>query len=81
MADRLLPAVGVEVSAAGVGTWYAERSLIAAWVIDEADRDLAPRLAEQGLRVSVTDTIMVDDDASERLAGIALDAALSGDPA
>jgi LPPG:FO 2-phospho-L-lactate transferase len=80
MADRLLPAAGVEVSAAGVGSWYSEQGLIAAWVIDDADRDLAPRLVVQGLRVSVTDTIMVDDVASERLARVALDAALSGDP-
>jgi len=78
MADRLLPVAGVEVSAAGVGTYYADRGLIGAWVIDEADRALAPRLERAGLRVSVTDTIMVDDAASERLAAATVRAALAG---
>jgi LPPG:FO 2-phospho-L-lactate transferase len=78
MADRLLPAVGVEVSAAGVGSYYAGRGLIGAWVIDEVDRDLAPRVEHAGVRVSVTDTIMVDDAAAERLAGVTIRAALAG---
>jgi LPPG:FO 2-phospho-L-lactate transferase len=76
MADRLLPAVGVEVSAAGVADHYARRGLLSGWVIDEADRDLADRIGAMGLRVSVADTIMVDDAASERLARVALEAAL-----
>jgi LPPG:FO 2-phospho-L-lactate transferase len=78
MADRLLPMAGVEVSAAGVGAYYAERGLIGAWVIDETDRALASRVAQAGVRVSVTDTIMVDDAASERLARVAIRAALAG---
>jgi LPPG:FO 2-phospho-L-lactate transferase len=81
MADRLLPAAGVEVSAAGVAAYYAGRGLIGAWIIDETDRDLLPRVRSVGVRASVTDTIMVDDDASERLARVALDAALAERPA
>ena len=78
MADRLLPVAGVEVSAAGVGASYAERGLIGAWVIDETDGTLAPRLEQAGVRVSVTDTIMVDDAASARLAAATVRAAMAG---
>jgi LPPG:FO 2-phospho-L-lactate transferase len=78
MADRLLPVAGVEVSAAGVGAYYAERGLIGAWVIDEADRSLAPRVEQVGVRVSVADTIMVDDAVAERLARATVQAALAG---
>lgn len=80
MADRLLPVAGVEVSAAGVAAYYASRELIGAWVIDETDRDLAPRVRGAGVRVLVTDTIMVDDDASERLAEATVKAAVGSDP-
>jgi LPPG:FO 2-phospho-L-lactate transferase len=78
MADKLLPAVGVEVSAAGVAAYYARRELIGAWVMDQVDGPLAGRVESLGLRVSVADTIMVDDEASEALARIALEAALGG---
>ncbi|GIU99197.1 MAG: 2-phospho-L-lactate transferase [Actinomycetota bacterium] len=71
MADKLLPAVGAEVSAVGVAACY--RGLLGALVIDEADRDLAPRIEAMGVRVGVTDTIMSDDVAAERLARFALD--------
>jgi LPPG:FO 2-phospho-L-lactate transferase len=77
MADRLLPAVGVEVSAAGVAGRYAA-TVISAWVLDQVDADLRPHVERMGLRVAVTDTIMSDDDASERLARAAL--ALALDP-
>ena len=75
MADRLLPAAGVEVSAAGVGGRY--RDLLGAWVIDERDRDLLPRIEALGIRAVVTDTIMRDDAASERLARTALSTVLA----
>jgi LPPG:FO 2-phospho-L-lactate transferase len=71
MADKLMPAVGLEVSAAGVAEAYQD--LLSGWVIDEQDRDLAPRISALGQRVSVLDTIMVDDDAAERVARAALE--------
>jgi LPPG:FO 2-phospho-L-lactate transferase len=71
MADRLMPAVGVEVTAAGAADAY--RGLLGAWVIDETDRHLAPRIEASGVRVGATDTIMRDDTAAERLARFALD--------
>jgi LPPG:FO 2-phospho-L-lactate transferase len=75
MADRLMPAIGLEVTAAGAAAAY--EGLIVGWVIDERDRDLAARLEAGGLRVAVTDTIMTDDDRAESLARVALDLALA----
>ena len=71
MADKLMPAAGLEVSAAGVAAAYAD--LLGAWVIDDRDGALAPRIESFGLRVQVTDTIMTDDDAAERVARCALE--------
>jgi LPPG:FO 2-phospho-L-lactate transferase len=71
MADKLMPAVGLEVTAAGVAQAYSD--LISGWVMDEKDRELAPRIRALGQRVSVVDTIMVDDDAAERVARAALE--------
>jgi LPPG:FO 2-phospho-L-lactate transferase len=76
MADRLLPVAGVEVSAAGVASYY--RDLLGGWVIDAVDAGLAPAVEALGVRVAVTDTIMVDDEAAERLGRVALDLAMGG---
>ena len=70
MADRLMPAMGLEVTAAGVAAAYAD--LLGGWVIDQRDASLAARIEALGLRVAVTDTIMVDDGAAERIARTAL---------
>ncbi|MGH2740472.1 MAG: 2-phospho-L-lactate transferase CofD family protein, partial [Actinomycetota bacterium] len=73
MADRLMPVVGLEVSAFGAAAAY--RELLGAWVIDGRDDSLIPRIeAALGVRVAVTDTIMVDDRAAETLARVTLDA-------
>ena len=71
MADRLLPVVGVPLSAAGVAEHY--RELIAAWVVDDVDAAMAPTIERSGLLVGLTDSIMVDDDAAERVARTAID--------
>ena len=71
MADKLMPSVGMEVSAAGVARAYAD--LLGAWVIDETDRRLAPGISrELTIPVQVTDTVMRDDDAAEALARVTL---------
>jgi LPPG:FO 2-phospho-L-lactate transferase len=75
MADRLLPAIGVEVSAAGVAEHYVD--LICGWVVDRADVAEAERIAALGVRVAVTDSIMTDDDAAESLARVALETAIA----
>jgi LPPG:FO 2-phospho-L-lactate transferase len=70
MADKLLPVAGVEVSAAGVAELY--RPHLAAWVIDRADRALAPRIEAMGIRVAVSNTIMDSDHTAETVARAAL---------
>jgi LPPG:FO 2-phospho-L-lactate transferase len=73
MADRLMPVVGLEVSAAGAARAYD--GLLDAWVIDEADAGLAERVRrETAARVTVTDTVMRDDEIAERVARAALSA-------
>jgi LPPG:FO 2-phospho-L-lactate transferase len=71
MADRLMPAVGIEVSAVGVARHY--RELLCAWVIDEVDAALRPSVEQLGLRCAVTDTIMTGDDRAEAVARRALE--------
>jgi LPPG:FO 2-phospho-L-lactate transferase len=78
MADRLLPVAGVDVSAAGVAGYYAGRGLIGSWVIDRVDAGQASAARALGLRVAITDTMMVDDEAAERVARVALELALRG---
>lgn len=76
MADKLLPAVGVEVSAAGAASFY--RGLSRGWIIDEVDRSLAGAIERQGFDVVVTPTLMVDDAAAEVVARAVLRLALGG---
>jgi LPPG:FO 2-phospho-L-lactate transferase len=71
MADRVMPAAGLEVSALGAAE--AHRAILGAWVIDEADRDLASKIEEGvGVRVGVTESVMHDDAAAAALAHVAL---------
>lgn len=59
MADRLMPAVGIDVSATGVATHY--RDLLAGWLVDVVDTAAVPAIQELGMRCAAVDTIMVDD--------------------
>jgi LPPG:FO 2-phospho-L-lactate transferase len=70
MADKLMPAIGLEVTAAGAASAY--EGLLSAWVVDEADRGLTGAIEASGVRVAVTDSIMRDDAAAEALARVAL---------
>ncbi len=70
-ADRMLASLGEESSALGVARHYL--GLIDAIVIDDRDAELAPAIKDLGIGVVVTDTIMVDDAARARLAGVVLD--------
>jgi LPPG:FO 2-phospho-L-lactate transferase len=70
MADKLMPAAGIEVTAAGVAEHY--RDLLSAWLLDDIDRDLVPRVESLGIRCAATDTIMVDDERAEAVARAAL---------
>ncbi len=74
MADKLMPVAGLEVSAAGAARAY--RDLLTGWVIDERDRDAARAIGDElGVRVSVGDTVMVDDDVAAAVARMAIDLA------
>lgn len=76
MADKLLPAVGVAISATGVASHY--RSIVSGFVIDDVDASERPAIEALGLRVSVTDSVMADDLAAERVAREALTLASVG---
>lgn len=73
MADKLMPLLGVEVTATGAATCF--EGLLKGWIIDERDRALAPDIESLGLAVGVTDTIMPEDDdaPAAALARFALD--------
>lgn len=72
MADRLMPVVGLEVTAVGAGRAYD--GLLHGWVMDRQDGALADRARrELGVPIAVTDTVMADDVIAERLARTALD--------
>jgi LPPG:FO 2-phospho-L-lactate transferase len=66
MADRLLPAVGAEVSARGVAALYAD--ILDGFVIDTVDAATAEDVERLGIKVAVTHTLM---HAPEDAAGLA----------
>lgn len=74
MADRLLPAVGTDISALGVATLY--RDFLDGWVIDEADAGAAPDIMALVSDVVVTNTMMRTVDVSEAIARTAVDLGL-----
>ncbi len=71
MADKLMPAVGIDVSATGVAASY--RDLLAAWLVDDVDERAIPEVEGLGMRCAATDTIMVDDERAEAVARAALE--------
>ena len=75
-ADRILASLGHEATAVGVARQY--RDLIDLFVIDKLDASLEPAIQALGLDVLVADTIMSDDAARARVAGVVLDAIRSG---
>lgn len=70
MADRLLGAVGAEVSALGVARLY--RDWLHGWVIDDRDAELEPAVTDLGIAVEVTDTLMDDVEVATALAATTL---------
>lgn len=73
MADRLLPAIGVPVSAVGVAAHYAE--WIGGWVLDREDAAHEQAVADLGLGVRVTDTMMDEPGVATALARTCLELA------
>ena len=75
MAEQLLRAVGVEVSAAAVAEHYGARSrggVLDGWLIDEADAALLPRLEAAGVQCAAIPLLMTDLDATAAMARAAL---------
>jgi LPPG:FO 2-phospho-L-lactate transferase len=72
MADKLLPAWGVEVSARGVASLYG--GLADAFVLDQIDQAQAADIAALGLEAIVAQTLMRTVEDAAGLAKVALDA-------
>jgi LPPG:FO 2-phospho-L-lactate transferase len=72
MADKLLPAWGVEVSARGVASLYG--GLADAFVLDQVDQGQAGDVAALGLEAIVAPTLMRTLEDAAALAKVALDA-------
>jgi LPPG:FO 2-phospho-L-lactate transferase len=70
MADKLLPAWGVEVSARGVAGLYAD--LADGFVLDQVDGEQADDVAALGLQALVAQTVMHTPDDAAALAKTAL---------
>ncbi len=64
--EDFMNALGIEVSARGIGEYY--RDMATHLVIDTADADSAPSIKSLGLRVFVTNTLMQSLDDKIRLA-------------
>ena len=71
-ADRMLAALGEEVSALGVARRYV--GLADAFVIDRADAALAPDVERLGMRAVVAESVMTDDVSRAALARAVLEA-------
>ena len=76
MAEQLLTAIGVEVSAAGVGLHYGPRSdggVLDGWLVDEADAGDVRRVADAGLACRAVPLLMTDLDATAAMAAAAVE--------
>jgi LPPG:FO 2-phospho-L-lactate transferase len=69
-ADKLMKALGMECSAAGVAKAYED--FLDTLIIDRVDRKLAPRIESLGIRAVVTQTLMKTMSDKVRLARIAV---------
>jgi LPPG:FO 2-phospho-L-lactate transferase len=71
MADACLPAIGVEVSAEGVGRHYGARKdggLLDGWLVHDTDAAAVP-----GVAVRAVPLLMTDDDATAAMVRTALE--------
>jgi LPPG:FO 2-phospho-L-lactate transferase len=75
MADKLMPAAGVDVTATGAASLY--RDFLDGWVIDLVDASLANEIESLGLRVEVAQTLMHTVEDAAALAKVALELARS----
>lgn len=75
MAEQMLNAIGVEVSAGAVGRHYGARAqggVLDGWLVDTSDADQLPALHEAGLAAAVVPLFMTDHDATAAMAAAAI---------
>jgi LPPG:FO 2-phospho-L-lactate transferase len=70
-ADKMLVSLGHDPSAAAVAAIYSD--FVDTFVVDETDAAEVPSIEAAGVRAVALDTVMVDHNASERLAKVLLD--------
>ena len=78
MADKLLPAIGVDTSAAGVALHFGARSaggLLDGWLVDVQDTQAVPRVEQAGIAARAVPLLMTDTAAAAAMARAALDLA------
>jgi LPPG:FO 2-phospho-L-lactate transferase len=76
MAEQVLTAIGVEVSAAGVGLHYGARSgggVLDGWLVDEVDAADVARVEAGGLPCRAVPLLMRDVDATAAMAAAAVE--------
>ena len=71
MADRLLPALGVEVDAGAVALHYG-RSLLDGWLVDTSDAHAVAPVKQAGIACRAVPLLMTDVPATARIAAEAL---------
>jgi LPPG:FO 2-phospho-L-lactate transferase len=67
MAEQMLTAIGVEVSAAGVAEHYGPRrtgGVLDGWLVDERDADQVARVTDAGIACAAVPLMMTDHDAT-----------------
>ncbi len=75
MAEQMLNAIGVEVSAGAVGRHYGARSqggVLDGWLVDSSDAAQLPALHEAGLAAAAVPLFMTDHDATAAMAAAAI---------
>jgi LPPG:FO 2-phospho-L-lactate transferase len=75
MARQMLTAIGVEVSAAGVGLHYGARSgggVLDGWLVDSVDQPDVARVRESGLACAAAPLLMTSPEATAEMAVAAL---------
>jgi LPPG:FO 2-phospho-L-lactate transferase len=78
MADKLLPVIGVEVSAEAVARHYGARGeggLLDGWLVDEADSSAVPAIEDLGVRARAVPLYMLGAESTRAIARATLDLA------
>lgn len=78
MADKLLPAIGVDTSAAGVALHFGARrdgGLLDGWLVDERDAPAVPQVTAAGIAARAVPLLMSSVEATAAMAAAALDLA------